>query len=323
MKFNDFTDLLDDVNLQIIDILSKDSSTPFVEIAKRVGISDATVHLRVRRLIDEGIIRRFTLSLNNDSLGYDHLAFVGINIRPGFADQTTDGLSNLEEVLEIHEMHNRFDLFLKIRAKNLSHMRDIVENKIRILPNIVETELMTVLKSSKEKQVVSLKKDGSENGNGVIHVKELKSHTIIHEHDFITSRTENEASLVCSICGSLYCEKCGKLVNETAHDTGMDEKKKKEADSTYLINIQSNTTKKHCRESALMAAAHILICLTQEGKSIEEIAREDFDNNLELVTVWIDYMTAINWLYKNKNDGKWVALDNGKRVVEKILHDKQ
>ena len=164
MKFNDHAGLIDDVNLQIIDILSKDSSTPFVEIAKRVGISDATVHSRVRRLIDEGIIRRFTLSLNNDRLGYDHLAFVGINIRPGFADQITEELSNLEEVLEIHEMHNRFDLFLKIRAKDLNHMRDIMENKFRILPNVLETELMAVLKTKKEEQIVSLNKEISSIG---------------------------------------------------------------------------------------------------------------------------------------------------------------
>lgn len=153
---------LDYVNLQILDILAKDSSTPFVNIAKQIGISDATVHLRVRRLIDEGIIRRFTLSLNNDLLGYDHLVFAGINIRSGFADQVTEELSNLEEVLEIHEMHNRFDLFLKIRAKDLNHMRDIIENKIRKLPHILETELMTVLKTKKEEQIVSLKEDIAE-----------------------------------------------------------------------------------------------------------------------------------------------------------------
>jgi DNA-binding Lrp family transcriptional regulator len=47
-------------------------------------------------------------------------------------------------------MHNAFDLFLKIRAKDLNHMRDIIENKIRRLPNILETELMTVLKTKKE-----------------------------------------------------------------------------------------------------------------------------------------------------------------------------
>jgi Lrp/AsnC family transcriptional regulator, regulator for asnA, asnC and gidA len=159
MKLNSHGIALDDVDLQIMYILAKDSSTAFVEIAKQIGISDATVHLRVRKLIDKGIIRRFTLSLNNDLLGYDHLVFAGINIKSGFADQVTEELSNIEEILEIHEMHNTFDLFLKIRAKDLNDIRDIVENKIRKLPYILETELMTVLKSSKEEQMVTLSKD--------------------------------------------------------------------------------------------------------------------------------------------------------------------
>jgi Lrp/AsnC family transcriptional regulator for asnA, asnC and gidA len=128
---------------------------PFVEIARQISISDATVHLRVRRLKDKGVINKFTLSLDNDLLGYDHLSFIGINIKPGFADLITEELSNIEEVLEVHEMYGRFDLFLKVRAKDLNHTRDIIENKIRTLPNIVETELMTVLKTSKEEQIAS------------------------------------------------------------------------------------------------------------------------------------------------------------------------
>jgi Lrp/AsnC family transcriptional regulator, regulator for asnA, asnC and gidA len=161
MKINNNI-LLDDVNLQIIDILAKDSSTPFVEIAKQIGISDATVHLRARRLIAAGIITNFTISVDNNLLGYNHLAFMGINIKPGFTDQITEGLSYVEEVMEIHEMHNSFDLFLKIRATDLNHMRDIIENKIRKLPHILETELMTVLKTKKEEQIVSLNKDISD-----------------------------------------------------------------------------------------------------------------------------------------------------------------
>jgi Lrp/AsnC family transcriptional regulator for asnA, asnC and gidA len=166
LKLNKHDSVLDDVNLRIIDILSKDSSTPFVEIAKQIGISDATVHLRVRRLIAAGIIIKFTISVDNNLLGYDHLAFIRINLKPGFADQVTEELSNIEEVLEIHEMHNAFDLFLKIRAKNLSDIRDIIEKKIRRLPNVLETELMTVLKTSKEEQIVSLKNDISDLNKG-------------------------------------------------------------------------------------------------------------------------------------------------------------
>lgn len=156
------SDLLDNINLQIIDFLGRDSSTPFVEIAKHIGISDATVHIRVKRLIAAGIINKFTISVDNNRLGYDHLAFMGINIEPGFAEEITDDLSKVEEVLEIHEIHGRFDLLLKVRAKNLEQMRDIVVNKVRILPHIIETELMTVLKSRKEEQMVSLKKDLSD-----------------------------------------------------------------------------------------------------------------------------------------------------------------
>ena len=163
MKFDNNDILLDDINLKIIDALSKDSSVPFVEIARQIGISDATVHLRVRRLKDEGVINKFTLSIDNDLLGYDHLAFIGINIRPGLADQITEELSNIEEVLEVHEMHGKFDLFVKIRAKDLNHTRNIIENKIRKLPNIVETELMIILKTTKEEQIVSSNNHITEN----------------------------------------------------------------------------------------------------------------------------------------------------------------
>ena len=153
MKISNHNGVLDNVNLQILDILVKDSSTPFVQIAKQIGISDATVHLRIRKLKDQGLINKFTICLNNNILGYDHLIFAGVNIRPGLADQVTEELSNLDEVLEIHELHNKFDLFLKIRVRDLNHMRDIIENKIRVLPNILETALITILKTTKEEQL--------------------------------------------------------------------------------------------------------------------------------------------------------------------------
>lgn len=155
-------DLLDDINLRIIDMLTQDASRPFVDIAKELGISDATVHMRVRRLVAAGIIRRFTIATDSKLLGYDHLAFMGINMKEGAADEVTAQLSQYDEILEIHEIHGRFDLLLKVRARNLEEMRDIVVNKIRRLPQITDAELMTVLKTIKEEQSVSLKRDISD-----------------------------------------------------------------------------------------------------------------------------------------------------------------
>lgn len=156
------SDLLDEINLRIIDILTRDASRPFVEIAKELEISDATVHMRVRRLTAAGIIRKFTVATDSRLLGYDHLAFMGINMKEGSADEVTARLSKFDEILEIHEIHGRFDLLLKIRARNLEEMRDIVVNKIRRLPQITDAELMAVLKTTKEEQSVSLKRDISD-----------------------------------------------------------------------------------------------------------------------------------------------------------------
>lgn len=153
------SDLLDEINLRILDILNRDSSTPFVDIAKEIGISDATVHMRVKRLLASGIIRRFTISTDSRRLGYSHLAFMGINIRQGCADEIVDFLSKQEEILEVHEIHGRFDILLKIRARSLDELRDIIVNKVRQLPQISEAELMTVLRTTKEEQSVPLAKD--------------------------------------------------------------------------------------------------------------------------------------------------------------------
>ena len=162
MPFN-HNELLDDLNLKIMDMLGKDSSVSFVEVAKQIDVSDATIHNRVQRLIAAGIINKFTISVDNNRLGYSHLAYMGINIECGFIDDFTSNLCKVDEVLEVHEMHGIFDLFIKIRAKDLDQLRDIVQNKICRFPHILETELMTVLKTGKEEHTTlsSLKKDRS------------------------------------------------------------------------------------------------------------------------------------------------------------------
>lgn len=136
--------------------MSKDSSLPIVEIAKQIGISDATVHLRIKHLIAAGIINKFTISIDNDRLGYTYVAFIGVNVVPGYTAEVTKYLAGLNEILELHEMLSRFDLLLKLRARNLDEMRDIVVNKVRKFPQIFEIELMTTLKTSKEEQIIDI-----------------------------------------------------------------------------------------------------------------------------------------------------------------------
>ena len=142
--------------------MSKNSSLPFVELAKQIGISDATIHTRVKKLLTLGIIKKFTIFVDNDLLGYDHLAFINLKIERGRTEETTNNLMKIDEILEIHEIYDKFDLLIKIRTKDLDNLRDIIVNKILSINYIKETELMTVLRTRKEEQMISLQKEMSE-----------------------------------------------------------------------------------------------------------------------------------------------------------------
>ena len=129
---------------------------PFVGKAKQIGISNTTVPMRIKHLLTAGIIDKFTISINNNRLGYSHDAFIGVNVERGHVQEVVNYLSGIEEILELHEMFSRFDLLLKLRARNLKQMRDIVVNNVRKCPRIVEVEFMAMLKTTKEEQTISL-----------------------------------------------------------------------------------------------------------------------------------------------------------------------
>lgn len=154
--------ILDYVNYKIIDVLSKNSSLPFVELAKQIGISDATVHTRVKKMISTGIIKKFSVIIDNNLVGYDHLAFIMVKLENGKTDQAVAMLEEIEQILEIHEIYDKFDLLVKIRSKSLENMRDIIVNKILSITEVKEIELMTVLRTRKEEQMVSLRTEISE-----------------------------------------------------------------------------------------------------------------------------------------------------------------
>ncbi len=120
------------------------------------------MHIQVRRLVAAGIIHKFTIATDSRLVGYDHLAFMGINMKEDSADEVTGRLSKFGRILEIQEMPGRFDLLPKVRASSLEEMREIVVNKKRRLPQITDAKLMGVLTTTKEDQSVSLKRDISD-----------------------------------------------------------------------------------------------------------------------------------------------------------------
>jgi len=141
---------LDEIDYKILEILRKDARTPFTEVGRNLGISDATVHVRVKRMMDEGIIKRYTIAVDEEALGRKIRGFVLMNVNPGSLKEVANQLVGNERVSTVYEIHAPNDLIVKVEASDLDEMRDIVL-KIREIPNVATSELITVFKVWKER----------------------------------------------------------------------------------------------------------------------------------------------------------------------------
>ena len=87
---------LDEIDHQILDLLIDNTRTPFTDIAKQLDISAGTVHVRVRKMEEIGIIKGSTLTVDYDRLGYTFIAYVGIFLERNHQAQFV--LERLEEI---------------------------------------------------------------------------------------------------------------------------------------------------------------------------------------------------------------------------------
>ena len=141
---------LDEIDYKILEILRKDARTPFTEVGRDLGVSDATVHVRVNKMMDEGIIKRYTIVVDEEALGRKVRGFVLINANPGSLEGVANQLVENEKLTAVYEIHGPNDLIVKVEAGDLDEMRDTML-KIREIPNVATSELITVLKVWKEK----------------------------------------------------------------------------------------------------------------------------------------------------------------------------
>ena len=141
---------LDEIDYKILETLRRDARTPFTEVGRDLGISDATVHVRVNKMVDEGIIKRYTIVVDEEALGRKVHGFALINVNPGFLEDVANQLVENERVSAVYEIHGPNDIIVKVEAGGLDEMRDLML-KLREIPNVATNELITVYKVWKEK----------------------------------------------------------------------------------------------------------------------------------------------------------------------------
>jgi len=139
---------LDEVDHQILDMLIENTRTPFTDIAKKLLISAGTVHVRVKKMEEAGIIQGSSLTLNYTKLGYSFIAYVGIFLQN--TSQTKfvlERINNIPYVTVAHVTTGKFNIFCKIRAKDTNHAKEIIF-RLDDIEGVYRTETMISLEES-------------------------------------------------------------------------------------------------------------------------------------------------------------------------------
>jgi Lrp/AsnC family transcriptional regulator, regulator for asnA, asnC and gidA len=150
---------IDNVDLKIISLLNDDAKTPYTEIAKKVFVSSGTVHVRMRKLEDMGIVKSATLNIDFSKLGYDISAFLGIYLeKSSLYDNVIERLKEISEVINAYYTTGNYSIFAKIICKDTNHLRTVLDN-IQKVEGIDRTETLIVLEESINRPIQFFEKD--------------------------------------------------------------------------------------------------------------------------------------------------------------------
>ncbi len=135
---------IDRLDLRIIRSLSGNARKPYKTIAQELDVSDATVRKRIKKMLEEGIIKQFNLLLDYHKLGRIIKAFIGLRINPKFLRQIVEHLKENPDVQVLYRTTGNVDLFVEVIFKDMEELNSFLENELTV-DGITGTEVTIVI----------------------------------------------------------------------------------------------------------------------------------------------------------------------------------
>ena len=140
---------IDNVDLQILEILSKNARTAYTEIAEKLIVSAGTIHVRMKKMEAAGVVKGTEIVVDPIRLGFDLTAFIGVFLDKGASyDDVIDQLNQIEEITEAYYTTGGYSIFLKVMCKNTENLRTVLNEKIQRVSGIQRTETIISLEQS-------------------------------------------------------------------------------------------------------------------------------------------------------------------------------
>lgn len=146
----------DGMDARIISALSTNGRRSYAEVGAEVGLSTAAVHERVKKLLDKGVIRRFSISVEPERLGLSFTAFVAIRNDGGaHCRDIAPRLQAMPEIEELHSVAGEYDFLAKVRTTHARALEDVLY-QIKAIEGVARTTSTVVLNTEFEDRPLNL-----------------------------------------------------------------------------------------------------------------------------------------------------------------------
>ena len=146
----------DEIDAKIISALGADGRRSYAEVGAEVGLSTAAVHERVKKMLDKGVIRRFSISVDPERVGLNFTAFVAIRNDGGIhCRDVAPRLRAMPQVEELHSVAGEYDFLAKIRTTHARALEDVIY-QIKAIEGVARTTSTVVLNTEFEDRPLDL-----------------------------------------------------------------------------------------------------------------------------------------------------------------------
>lgn len=145
---------IDNLDRQILDIITKNARIPYLEVARACNVSGAAIHQRVQKLIKSGVIKGSEFKVDPVAVGFKTCAYIGIFLEhPGHFKKVVEKFENIPEIIECHYTTGNYSLFIKVYTRDNEHLRDVLTNSIQNITGVTRTETLISLEESINRQI--------------------------------------------------------------------------------------------------------------------------------------------------------------------------
>ena len=135
---------VDEIDKKILKILRSNARISLTRIAEEIGLSVMGVKNRISRLEKAGILRGYSANINYVKLGYNIIAFVGVNTEPKKRMDVIRELKKRKEVIELYEVTGTYDIIAKVAIKNMEELRKFLAITMAEVKGVTRTYTMII-----------------------------------------------------------------------------------------------------------------------------------------------------------------------------------